>query len=166
MNVRHVPWWGNRTHPTTRGDAVTRDPALEDLVCFDLYAASRAMTAYYRPLLAELDLTYPQYLVLVLLAERERPVPVGEVGRELHLDHGTLTPLLRRLEGAGRLSRARSSTDERVVEVAITEGGREAHARFAEIQCRVSEVLGLDEDELGGLQRSLRRLADAVGARG
>ncbi|GGF40402.1 MarR family transcriptional regulator [Marmoricola endophyticus] len=141
---------------------VARDAALEDLVCFDLYAASRAMTAYYRPLLAELDLTYPQYLVLVLLAAREAPVPVGEVGRELRLDHGTLTPLLRRLEAAGRVTRVRSRSDERVVEVAITEEGRDVHGHFAEIQCRVTEALGTDAAGLVDLQRSLRRLADSV----
>lgn len=141
----------------------TRDAALEDLVCFDLYAASRAMTGFYRPMLAELDLTYPQYLVLILLAGRDEPVPVGEVARELHLDHGTLTPLLRRLEAAGHLTRERSQADERVVDVALTEQGREVHGRFDAVQCRVGDALGMEPHQMRELQSVLRRVADSVG---
>src|SRR3989442_3417550 len=94
---------------------------LDDQLCFALYAASRAVTAAYRPLLAELDLTYPQYLVMLVLWERGSGT-VKELGDALELDYGTLSPLLKRLEAAGLVHRERRPEDERSVRVALTAG--------------------------------------------
>ncbi|GAA4124939.1 MarR family transcriptional regulator [Nocardioides fonticola] len=141
----------------------TSDDPLEPLLCFDLYAASRSLTAAYRPVLAEFDLTYPQYLVLVVLAGRTDAVPIKHLRDTLHLDHATLTPLLRRLEAAGLLSRTRSATDERSVEIALTEQGREVASHFGDVQCRVSEILGLPEKDVATLRDLLHRVnASAV----
>lgn len=131
---------------------------LEDLLCFDLYAASRAVTAAYRPMLGDLGLTYPQYLVVVLLAEHGR-VTIGDVARTLRLDHATLTPLLRRLEAAHLLTRSRDPHDARSVVLELTDRGRRVAAEREDIQCRVGELLGLDGGEVAQLQGLLRRVS-------
>src|ERR1700716_965582 len=95
---------------------------LDDQLCFALYAASRAVTNRYRPLLDELDLTYPQYLVMLVLWQHGA-VSVKDVGAALHLDYGTLTPLIKRLEAAGLVRRERRADDERSVAVSLTEQG-------------------------------------------
>lgn len=137
------------------------DP-LEPLLCFDLYAASRSLTAAYRPVLAEFDLTYPQYLVLVVLAARTEGVPIKHLRDTLRLDHATLTPLLRRLEAAGLVTRARSEVDERSVEVALSAHGREVASHFGDVQCRVSEILGLREKEVAVLRDLLQRVSTSA----
>ncbi len=147
-----------------RSEAGASGPAvrsLEDLLCFDLYAASRAVTALYRPMLDDLGLTYPQYLVLVALGPGEA-LGVGDIAAALALDHGTLTPLLRRMELAGLVTRERSRVDERRVQVALTEAGEALRLRFDDVQCVVAEALGLDVDDFRRLQTSLRTLTDAV----
>ncbi|MBS41999.1 MAG: MarR family transcriptional regulator [Nocardioides sp.] len=147
------------THaPVGAIDAPDQRPAvLEPLLCFDLYAASRAVTQAYRPILGELDLTYPQYLVLTVLRPGE-DVPIKYVAETLRLDHATLTPLLRRLETAGLLTRSRSREDERSVEVRLTEHGAEVAGRFDDVQCAMGEAMGLEVDEVRHLQRLLRQL--------
>lgn len=145
--------------------APARAAALDDLLCFDLYAASRAVTALYRPLLDELGLTYPQYLVLVLLQPAEIR-PISSIARDLQLDHGTLTPLLRRLESAGLLSRTRSAADERVVQIALTPAGIALKARFDELKCTIIDAMALQEPAARELQRTLRRAATSVAAHG
>lgn len=150
---------------TEQQAAPERVAALEDLLCFDLYAASRAVTALYRPLLHELGLTYPQYLVLVLLQPGEAR-PISSIARDLQLDHGTLTPLLRRLESEGLLSRTRSTADERVVHIALTSDGAALKLRFDDLKCTIVEAMSLDEQAAGALQHALRTLADRVAARG
>ena len=145
----------------TAGTDVTPVRPLEELLCFDLYAASRAVTALYRQHLDELGLTYPQYLVLVVL-EEGRPVPVKRVATDLDLDHGTLTPLLRRMESAGLLTRRRSTLDERQVEITLTAQGQHLRTRFDDVQCAVSEAMGLEPEEFRSLQASLRTLTRAV----
>ena len=132
-------------------------PVLDDLICFDLYAASRQVTAAYRPILGELGLTYPQYLVLVVLGAREEML-IKDVGRELRLDHATLSPLLRRLERDGLLTRRRSADDERAVVVALTDEGRAVHARFGEVHCRIAEALGITAEQADELRSLLRGL--------
>jgi DNA-binding MarR family transcriptional regulator len=97
--------------------------ALDDQICFPIYAASRALQQLYRPLLAELGLTYPQYLVMLVLWE-EDGVPLKHIGGRLRLDSGTLTPLLKRLERAGLVDRRRDDEDERVVRLSLTPAGR------------------------------------------
>ncbi len=137
-------------------------PVLDDLICFDLYAASRQVTAAYRPILGELGLTYPQYLVLVVLGAHEEML-IKDVGRELRLDHATLSPLLRRLERDGLLTRRRSADDERAVVVALTDEGRAVHARFGEVHCRIAEALGITAEQADQLRDLLRGLTDQLG---
>src|SRR5215203_2825222 len=100
-----------------------RTPRLDEQLCFALYAASRAFTRAYAPLLTELGLTYPQYVAMLVLWERD-DLSVSERGERLALDSGTLTPLLKRLEEAGIVSRARAAADERVVRIRVTPLGK------------------------------------------
>ena len=141
--------------------ALARHPALDELLCFDLYAASRAMTNLFRPMLTELGLTYPQYLVLVVLWENDQRT-VKELGEVLRLDHGTLTPLLRRMETHGLLSRRRSSNDERFVDVVLTPAGHDLRDRAEQVRCQVNETLGLDDHQAAALRTSLKDLTRRV----
>ncbi|WP_216213280.1 MarR family winged helix-turn-helix transcriptional regulator [Amycolatopsis aidingensis] len=136
---------------------------LEEQACFALYAASRAVTDLYRPLLAELDLTYPQYLVLLVLWERDAR-PVKEVGAELQLDYGTVSPLLKRLEARGLLTRSRQAADERSVTVRLTPAGAELRNRAERIPREIGCAMGLDEENRRDLIRRLRDLAATVRA--
>jgi DNA-binding MarR family transcriptional regulator len=132
-------------------------------VCFALYAASRAITDVYRPVLDELGLTYPQYLVLIALGERpDEPSTVGQLGATLQLDSGTLSPLLKRLELAGLVSRRRSERDERVVEVSLTARGRDLRARCATVPRQLAEATGLPVTELVDLRDRLHQLTRAI----
>ncbi|RJQ79470.1 MarR family transcriptional regulator [Pseudonocardiaceae bacterium YIM PH 21723] len=141
----------------TDGDAIK----LDQMVCFALYAASRAVTQAYRPVLDALGLTYPQYLVLVVLWERE-PISVKELGAALHLDSGTLSPLLKRLESAGLITRSRQAHDERSVHIALTEQGHAMRERAVDVPCRIAEVTGLDMTTATALRDQLISLADTV----
>ncbi|CAN5687699.1 MarR family transcriptional regulator [soil metagenome] len=132
-----------------------RPEELEELLCFDLYAASRAVTAAYRPILGELGLTYPQYLVLVVLWAREE-VSIKQLAEHLRLDHGTLTPLLRRMEGAELLTRERSRSDERSVLVRLAPGGEALRPHLEDIQCRVADALGIELPQVVALRDLLR----------
>ena len=143
------------------GMADIETPPLADQLCFDLYAASRAVTAAYRPVLSELGLTYPQYLVLIVLWER-RSCTVREIADALRLDHGTLTPLLRRMEVGGLIARHRDHTDERYVVVSLTAQGDELRRHAERIQCDMKSALALDEQEFVGLQATLRTLTARV----
>ncbi|MGY0195108.1 MarR family winged helix-turn-helix transcriptional regulator [Leptothrix sp. BB-4] len=134
---------------------------LDQQLCFALYSASLAMTKVYRPLLDAMGLTYPQYLVMLVLWERE-VVSVGELGEHLNLDSGTLTPLLKRLEAQGRLVRNRSASDERRVEVSLTDDGRALRAQAREIPPRILGGLGCTLDELGSLTRRLQSLRQTL----
>ncbi|MER6950505.1 MarR family transcriptional regulator [Nonomuraea sp. NPDC000554] len=135
--------------------------SLDDQVCFAVHAASRALDAVYRRELAELGLTYPQYLVMLVLWERE-PVTVKELGRSLRLDSGTLSPLLKRLEAAGVVRRDRSPDDERSVEVRLTPDGVRLRERALRVPRRIAEATGMDVTELTGLQHTLNRLTHAL----
>nr|WP_218907583.1 MarR family transcriptional regulator [Micromonospora jinlongensis] len=132
-------------------------------VCFALYAASRALTDVYRPILDEFGLTYPQYLVLLVLWERPDDAPtVSELGAELRLDSGTLSPLLKRLEGAGLVVRRRSARDERRVEVGLTEQGRALREQLCDVPLRIALATGLGIDELVALRDTLTRVTDTI----
>ncbi len=135
--------------------------ALEDQLCFALYAASRAVTALYRPLLDALGLTYPQYLVLLVLWERGS-VSVKELGTALQLDYGTLTPLLKRLEAHGLLRRQRRADDERSVLITLTDQGAELRDRAAAVPRLIGNAMGLETAEFNQLYASLRRLTANV----
>jgi MarR family transcriptional regulator, organic hydroperoxide resistance regulator len=132
-------------------------PGLDDMLCFALYATSRAAMDIYRPLLDELGLTYPQYLVMLILWERET-CSVKAIGNLLHLDSGTLSPLLKRLEAAGFIRRQRRSDDERVVDISLTEAGRLLEARAAHIPEQFGCKLGIQYSEYLDLMKLLRKL--------
>src|SRR5262245_62946496 len=148
--------------------SASRDPKdehlrLEDQLCFALYAASRAMTAAYAPLLDALELTYPQYLVLLVLWERDGQT-VSALGDRLQLDSGTLTPLLKRLETRGLVERRRSVDDERVVEVVLTPAGKRLRRRCTAIPAAMFDRSGLSLAELGRLRATLTELAKCLRA--
>ncbi|MCZ9881321.1 MarR family winged helix-turn-helix transcriptional regulator [Arthrobacter sp. B2a2-09] len=136
-------------------------PRLNHQVCFALYSASKAATAVYRPVLDELGLTYPQYLVMLVLWENE-PRSVRELGTELGLDSGTLSPLLKRLEALGLVERRRSAEDERRVEIHLSDAGRTLSARAGAVPERLAEAAGLSAAELAQLHDTLGRLTEAL----
>lgn len=146
-------------------DDISDPLRLDAQLCFALYGASLAMTKLYRPVLEGLGLTYPQYLAMLVLWESD-DVTVGDLGRRLGLDSGTLTPLLKRLEAAGLVTRRRDPRDERQVRVALTEAGRALKARAHHVPERMFCAMGLELDELGDLRRRLHalqaRLSDAA----
>ncbi|GAA2903845.1 MarR family transcriptional regulator [Pseudonocardia halophobica] len=136
---------------------------LEDQLCFAIYAASRAVTAAYRPLLDELGLTYPQYLVMLLLW-KHGSLTVKEVATALHLDYGTVTPLLKRLQGAGLIARRRRTDDERGVEAVLTDEGRDLQARALGVPVGMAEAFGLEADERDALRDRLHALVESMDA--
>ena len=135
--------------------------ALDDQLCFALYAASRAVTARYRPMLEELGLTYPQYLVMMLLWEADHQT-VGQLGSRLALDSGTLSPLLKRLTAAGLVTRHRRVEDERSVAIALTDKGRALHEKAFAINEDMIGAIGLDAPEFNELKAKLRLLTERV----
>ena len=130
---------------------------LEDQLCFGLYAASRAITAVYRPLLERLRLTYPQYLVMLVIWQRG-PSTIKEVMTALHLDYGTLTPLLKRLEALGYVQRQRRPDDERSVRVSLTDAGAALRDRAGEVPLEISRALGLTAAQTAQLRDLLQRV--------
>lgn len=140
---------------------VTDHLALDEQLCFPLYAASRAMTAVYRPMLDSIGLTYPQYLVMLVLWERDAR-SVGELSETLALDSGTLSPLLKRLDAAGLVRRSRSTTDERRVEIRLTEAGHALREAARDIPMRMAAATGLSLQELAALRKTLLRLTTAL----
>ena len=145
----------------TGSDETQFSMRLDDQICFDLYAASRAVTAWYRPMLDRLGLTYPQYLVLLVLWD-QGACAVKDLAAALHLDYGTLSPLLKRLESAGLLSRERRADDERCVEVSLTAAGTALRDQAQFVPCVITEALGLTPKELDRLRVTLRRLTTSV----
>jgi DNA-binding MarR family transcriptional regulator len=135
--------------------------ALDDQLCFALYAASRAVTARYRPMLEELGLTYPQYLVMMLLWEQDNQT-VGQLGTRLALDSGTLSPLLKRLTAAGLVTRHRRVEDERSVSIALTDAGRSLRDRAVPINKAMIDALGFNAAEFDDLKQRLRLLTERV----
>lgn len=131
---------------------------IDDQLCFALYAAQRAVTAAYRPLLADLGLTYPQYLTMLVLWERGE-VPVKELAAALRLDYGTVSPLLKRLESAGLVRRERSAADERSVLLLLTEEGAALRERARRVPEELMRSTGLDAPEVARLRDELHRLA-------
>lgn len=134
---------------------------IDEQICFALYSASRALTARYRDFLAPLGVTYPQYLVLLVLWERDG-LTVSALGERLQLESGTLSPLLRRLETAGLLTRRRTRTDERVVEVRLTDAGRALQTQAADIPLQVCSATGLELDDIVALREQVAMLAAHV----
>lgn len=133
-------------------------PSLRQLLCLDLYAASRAVIKAYGPLLRKLGLTYPQYLVMVALWE-SGTLSVKELSEKLSLDSGTLSPLLKRLESAGFLERERSAEDERGVNITLTRAGQSLQAKSGEVMREMSCRLGMEAEAVRRLQEQLRLVA-------
>ena len=130
---------------------------LDRQLCFALHATSRAVTRAYGPFLAPLGVTYPQYLVLLVLWENDR-LTVSRIGHLLHLDSGTLTPLLKRLEAQGIVVRARARADEREVIVSLTTAGQNLRRRAEGIRDHVACAIGATPGELTQLRDSLSKI--------
>ncbi|MFN7142519.1 MAG: MarR family winged helix-turn-helix transcriptional regulator [Myxococcota bacterium] len=137
---------------------VSRPLRLDDQLCFALYAASRRVVQAYQPLLAPLGLTYPQYLVMLVLWE-EDGASVKRLGERLQLDSGTLTPLLKRMEAAGLVTRARDGADERVVRIRLTTEGRALEGRAADVPAALMCRTDLSLPALAQLRDTLHALA-------
>jgi DNA-binding MarR family transcriptional regulator len=130
---------------------------LDDQLCFALYAASRAMTSVYRPLLEEAGLTYPQYLVMLVLWQH-RTATVKDLVAALQLDYGTITPLIKRLEAGGLIKRQRRADDERVVEVALTPDGAALRRRILTVPPAIGDAIALTPREINTARNLARRL--------
>jgi DNA-binding MarR family transcriptional regulator len=149
---------------------MTTDPlALESQVCFQAVVAARTVVAVYRPILEPLGLTHPQYLVMLALWERDHR-SISALGATLQLEPATLTPLLKRLQVAGFVDRARSTVDERVVVVSLTEAGRDLRERALDVPAQAAARTGLTIPELEALRDALDdvvgRLTGALGDAG
>jgi DNA-binding MarR family transcriptional regulator len=135
---------------------------VDEQLCFALYSASRAVTRAYAPLLEPLGLTYPQYLVLLVLWERDG-LPVKRVGERLALDSGTLTPLLKRLEHQGLVARRRGGTDERIVRIHLTPAGRALRGKARKVPTEIACRAGYEIRSAQSV-RDLVRLRDELTA--
>jgi len=136
---------------------------LDNQLCFALYSTSLAMTKFYKPLLEELKLTYPQYLAMLVLWERDG-LMVSELGERLFLDSGTLTPLLKRLEASGFITRVRDVHDERRVHIRLTAEGRKLKTRAAKIPACVAEASQCSIPELVALTQQVQALRSRLAA--
>ena len=141
---------------------------LESQFCFALYSTALALGKIYAPLLARLGLTYPQYLVMLVLWQ-EDGLTVRALGEQLHLNSGTLTPMLKRMEQAGLVRRNRDKKDERLVRTGLTQAGRDLRVQAVQIPCAIAVATGLPmdrlvqiKDELDGIRRALEADDDAV----
>ena len=134
---------------------------LENQLCFPLYALSRKVTAHYKPLLDELDLTYPQYLVMLLLWEHQT-LSVKELGDHLMLDSGTLTPLLKRLEQKKIVVRKRSAEDERIVLISLTPEGKQLQGKAVEVPVKLQCSLNLSDDDITTARSQIIKLLSKI----
>ncbi|MGG1575975.1 MarR family winged helix-turn-helix transcriptional regulator [Fictibacillus sp. NRS-1165] len=134
---------------------------LENQICFMVYAAAREITKKYRPLLEELDVTYPQYLALLVLWEKNE-LSVKELGEKLYLDSGTLTPMLKRMEAHELIIRQRSKQDERSVIVSLTEKGESLREKAACIPGALLENMNIYGPELDQLKKTLGKVLNSI----
>ena len=130
-------------------------------LCFAVYATAHAFNRFYRPLLEPLGLTYPQYLVMLVLWDQDG-LTVKEIGQQLHLDSGTLSPVLKRLQALGYVQRSRDLPDERQVRVTLTQHGREIRKQAAVGRQEVVCASGRTEEQIQALKRELDQLRDAL----
>lgn len=149
--------------PTPNSTVSASQPLLQldHQLCFALYSASLAMTKLYKPLLDAIGLTYPQYLVMLVLWERDG-ITVAELGERLFLDSGTLTPLLKRLEHSGFVTRQRDSQDERRVRITLTPGGRALRDEAERIPACLLQRSRASLPELQALTRQIQTLRDSL----
>ena len=136
---------------------------LDSMLCFAVYAAGHAFTRFYKPRLDALGLTYPQYLVFLVLWEQDG-LTVKALGEKLFLDSGTITPLVKRLEARGLLRRQRDDEDERQVRIFLTAEGRALRAKALAVPLAVGKALGDQAAEAGDLRRSLQQLRERLDA--
>ncbi|CUX29454.1 MarR family winged helix-turn-helix transcriptional regulator [Clostridium sp. C105KSO13] len=130
---------------------------LENQLCFPLYACSKEIVKLYKPYLDELDLTYTQYITMMVLWEHKQ-VNVKELGKYLYLDSGTLTPVLKKLEQKGWVERSRAKEDERVLNVTLTKAGEELREKAVEVPRRIGSCLKLDLEEIKMLYKTLYKI--------
>ena len=142
---------------------MSKNLKLDDQLCFSIYAAGHAFNRFYKPLLAPLGLTYPQYLVLLTLWEQDG-LPLRAIGERLGLDSGTLTPLLKRMEDAGLVSRQRDSADERLVRIHLSPRGKKLEAKAERFPPQIGAAASCSAAELGVLRKLLFRLRDDLDA--
>lgn len=138
-----------------------KPPRLGNQLCFPLYVISKEITGLYRPFLDELDITYPQYLVMMVLWENDG-LTVNQIGEKLYLDSGTLTPLLKRLESKHLITRQRKKEDERVVEVFLSEAGTLLKQKACEIPRKIQEKLNLTENDLAELKETVQKILNKI----
>ncbi|QQU01184.1 MarR family winged helix-turn-helix transcriptional regulator [Myroides odoratus] len=131
--------------------------SLENQVCFPVYALAKEIVHHYRPFLDDLGITYPQYLVLLILW-KEREQTVGQLGDKVFLDSGTLTPLLKRMEQKGMVERKRSPHDERVVNISLTEKGLALEEQAKDIPQKLMESMQVSEEEVLELKNSVMKI--------
>ena len=134
---------------------------LENQLCFPLYVIAKEITGIYRPFLEELDMTYPQYLVMMVLWENDG-LPVNHIGEKLYLDSGTLTPLLKRLETKGFIRRERKKKDERVVEVFTTESGKALKQKACEIPGKILEKVDVAPEDWLAMKESVQKILNKI----
>jgi MarR family transcriptional regulator, organic hydroperoxide resistance regulator len=139
-----------RRHDSSKGTPLE----LVDFLCFAVYSANHAFNRVYQPLLRGLGLTYPQFIAMILLWERDNQT-VGELGRKLYLQSNTLTPMLKRLETLGYIARRRDSADERQVRIKLTEAGRRLHVRASDIVRSVRDATGLRDEQVTKLKQEV-----------
>jgi DNA-binding MarR family transcriptional regulator len=132
---------------------------LSQQVCFPIYAFAKEIINQYRPLLDAIDLTYPQYLVMLVLWEFESQT-VNQLGEKLKLDSGTLTPLLKRMEAKLLVTRTRSSSDERVVNIALTQNGKALQIKAANIPAQLIEAMNVTLEELEELKNIISKISN------
>jgi DNA-binding MarR family transcriptional regulator len=142
-----------KSYPKKRTDPLL----LDEQLCFALYSASLAMTKAYKPLLENLGLTYPQYLVLLTLWENDG-ISLRELAERLHQDSGALTPVVKRLEAEGHVRRERDPNDERNLAILLTESGRALRQQAKRVNAAIAVACGLDGDEAAKLRQTLRDL--------
>ncbi|THK38415.1 MarR family transcriptional regulator [Ensifer sp. MPMI2T] len=134
---------------------------LDNFLCFAIYSTNHAFTRVYKPLLDELDLTYPQYLVMVVLWEKDDQT-VGSLGERLFLESSTLTPMLKRLEGMGYISRVRDQADERQVRVKLTDSGRALRKKADNVPHDIASATGMEPAELVRLKQEIASLRTSL----
>ncbi|MBQ0909042.1 MarR family transcriptional regulator [Flavobacterium sp. F-328] len=132
---------------------------LSQQVCFPIYAFAKEIINQYRPMLDAIELTYPQYLVMMVLWEHDSQT-VNQLGGKLHLDSGTLTPLLKRLETKSLVSRTRSTTDERIVNITLTQKGKELQTQAATIPQKLMQAMNLEMEDLEELKRIITKISN------
>ena len=148
---------GRRQEPSS----TTIPLELGEFLCFSIYSANHAFNRFYQPLLRNLNLTYPQFLALVLLWEQDGQT-VGELGQKLFLQSNTLTPMLKRLETLGCIKRSRGSADERQVRIDLTEAGRKLHLQASDIVRSVRKATGLHDKQVKELMEKVDALRNAL----